>query len=110
MSFWVNVFLGKCPSGQMSFWANVNLGKCFLGKCISGQMYFWANVAGQMSPGKFRITLFYNPNVMKVEDAILQYNYNAVGGCHFTILLSCSWAVLFYNLIVMQLGDTILQS
>jgi hypothetical protein len=54
MSFWANVFLGKCPSGQMSsgqmsFWANVFLGKCLLGKCISGQMYsgqmyFWANV------------------------------------------------------------------
>jgi hypothetical protein len=31
-------------SGQMSFWANVFLGKCLLGKCLSGQMSFWADV------------------------------------------------------------------
>jgi hypothetical protein len=55
MSFWANVFLGKCLSAQMSFWANVFLGKCLLGKCLSGQMSFWANVSlgkclsGQMS-------------------------------------------------------------
>jgi hypothetical protein len=34
-------------SGQMSFWANVFLGKCRLGKCPSGQMSY-----GQMSLGK----------------------------------------------------------
>jgi hypothetical protein len=39
MSFWANVFLGKCLSGQMSFWANV-----LLGKCLFGPMSFWANV------------------------------------------------------------------
>jgi hypothetical protein len=53
MSFWANVFLGKCLSGQMSFWADVFLGKCLLGKCRSAQMslgkclwanFVWANV------------------------------------------------------------------
>jgi hypothetical protein len=49
MSFWANIFLGKRPSGQMSFWANVFLGKLLMGKrlmgkCPSGQMSFWANV------------------------------------------------------------------
>jgi hypothetical protein len=63
--------LGKCPWGQMSFWANVFLGKCLLGKCLlgkccSGQMSFWANVFwanvflgkylfGQMSSGQMSI-------------------------------------------------------
>jgi hypothetical protein len=49
MSFWANVFLGKCPLGQMSsgqiyFWANVLLGKHPSRQTSSGQMYFWANV------------------------------------------------------------------
>jgi hypothetical protein len=54
LSFWANVFLGKClsgqmlsgqmSSGQMSFWANVFLGKCCLGKCPHGQTSY-----GQMS-------------------------------------------------------------
>jgi hypothetical protein len=58
MSFWVNVFLGKCLSGQISFWANVFWVNVFLGKCLSGQMSFWANVflgkciSGQMSFGQ----------------------------------------------------------
>jgi hypothetical protein len=33
LSFWANVYPGKCLSGQMPFWSNV-----------SGQMSFWANV------------------------------------------------------------------
>jgi hypothetical protein len=33
-SFWANVLVGKCLSGQMPF----------LGKCLSGQMSFWADV------------------------------------------------------------------
>jgi hypothetical protein len=33
-------------SGQMSFWANVFLGKCLLGKCL------WANVSGLMLYGQ----------------------------------------------------------
>jgi hypothetical protein len=49
MSFWANVFLGRCPSeqtssGKMSFGANVLLGKRPFGKMSSGQMSFWANV------------------------------------------------------------------
>jgi hypothetical protein len=49
MSFWTNVFLGRCPcgqmsSGQMSFWANVLLGKRPSGQMSSGQMSLWANV------------------------------------------------------------------
>jgi hypothetical protein len=49
MLFWANVFLGKCPSGQMSsgqmsLWANVLLGKRPSGQMSSGQMSFWANV------------------------------------------------------------------
>jgi hypothetical protein len=50
--------LGKCPCGQMTFWANVFLGKCLSGQMSSGQMYFWANVllgihpSGQMSSGQ----------------------------------------------------------
>jgi hypothetical protein len=69
MSFWANVFLGKCLlgkcclgkclSGQMSFWANVFLGKCTSGQTSYGQMSLgkclWANVSGQMSLGKCRM-------------------------------------------------------
>jgi hypothetical protein len=49
MSFWANVFLDKCPSGQTSsgqmyFWENVFLGKLPSGQMSSGQMSFWANV------------------------------------------------------------------
>jgi hypothetical protein len=57
MSFWANVFmgkcllgkfrLGKCLYGQMSFWANVFLGKCRMDKRPSGQTLY-----GQMSLGK----------------------------------------------------------
>jgi hypothetical protein len=88
MSFWANVFLGKCPSGQvssgqMSFWANAFLGKClmgkclsrqmsygqmsiwanvFLGKCLYVQMLFWANVSGQMLYGQMSYhRLTHNP-------------------------------------------------
>jgi hypothetical protein len=50
--------LGKRPCGQMSFWANIFLGRCPSGQMSSGQMYFWANVllgkrpSGQMSFGQ----------------------------------------------------------
>jgi hypothetical protein len=49
MSFWANVFLGKCLLGeclscQMSFWAIVFLGKCLSGQISSGEMSFWAIV------------------------------------------------------------------
>jgi hypothetical protein len=45
MSFWANVFLGKCC-----------LGKCLLGKCLSGQMSFWANVVwANVTMGKRRM-------------------------------------------------------
>jgi hypothetical protein len=44
MSFWANVFLVKCPSGQMFFWANVFWENVFLVKPPSRQMLFWANV------------------------------------------------------------------
>jgi hypothetical protein len=61
MSFWADVFLGKCPSrqmssGQMSFWANGIPGKAtvfwanvvwanvFLGKCLFWANVVWANV------------------------------------------------------------------
>jgi hypothetical protein len=49
MSFWANVFLGRCPSvqlssGHLSFWANVLLGKRPSGQMSSGQMSFSANV------------------------------------------------------------------
>jgi hypothetical protein len=35
LSFWANVFLGKCLSEQTSFWANVFWANVFLGKCMS---------------------------------------------------------------------------
>jgi hypothetical protein len=49
ISFWANVFLGRCPSeqissGQMSFWSNLLLGKRPSGQMSSGQMSIWANV------------------------------------------------------------------
>jgi hypothetical protein len=49
MSFWANVFLGKCLSGQMSFWAI---------KCLSGQMSFRAKYSGQNLPAKKKIANF----------------------------------------------------
>jgi hypothetical protein len=61
MSFWANVFLGKCLSwqmsfgqmsfAQMSFWVNVFLDKCFSGQMSFSANVFWANIHlhGQMS-------------------------------------------------------------
>jgi hypothetical protein len=85
MSFWANVFLGKCLSGQTSFWANVFWANVFLGKCLSGQMssgqmlsglmFFWANVflgkcglgkrpSGQTSHGQTSLGKFLWANVV----------------------------------------------
>jgi hypothetical protein len=79
ISFWADVFLGKCSSGQMSSgqmsfwasvaWASVFWANVFLGKCLSGQMSFWANVvwanvewANVMEPYPYVCTL-YGSNV-----------------------------------------------